>query len=550
MGARYYLDGHEVDRFAERHGVEVSLIVPLYRSARFLPGLLKSLEGSDPTPYEPIFVSDGDGRHDVPGKLIVLQKNHGFAAAVNEGARHATGQFLCLLNADVEVTRNWLAPMLRLMKESSDVGAVGNRNLDGRGRIDSVGSEFSYRTGSFEHLLIGRADTPSPERDTAAERDMITAACLLLRRSLWEELGGFDEAYRIAYFEDTDLCMRIRAAGYRVLYCPDSAVIHHKGHSGAVRHPFYRQNKARFHKRWVEPGLVDKFARRRGRKVHDGDVVACYIVLNEEEFIQASLESVYPLADRILIVEGGNDYAVAAGWCGPDKRSTDGTVEAIRSFNDPGGKVELIQGAWRDKVEQRNAYARRLNPGDWMILMDGDEVFHESGLWRLSYLMHHHDVIMPGFHLFWNNFETLGTGIWEDFLQTKAVRWQAGYHYRDHNEPCDAAGRPLGSLPNRRTWPRPTGGGEERLYAHYSWVKPIAKLRAKAAYYEHQPGSAERMRPNYIDDVFLPWRENPPAIVQQLGTHPFGGGGAARFDGTHPEPIRRRIEAGEFAWKE
>jgi len=537
-----FLNGRPVQRFPERRGVVVSVVVPLFRSAKFLPGLLQSLRGSDPTPYELILVSDGDGQPDVAGKLVVLPENRGFAVAVNVGARYAAGGLLCLLNADAEVRPNWLAPMVKLIGSAPDVAAVGNRNLDDRGRIDSVGSEFSYRTGNFEHVLLNEPDTPGPERDTVDERDMITAACLLVRRTAWGELGGLDEAYRRAYFEDSDFCMRLRAAGCRILYCPHSVITHYKNHSSAGRHSSYGQNKRLFHQRWVETGLVDKFARQRGRRVHGGDVVACYIVLNEEEYIQASLESVYPLADRIVIVEGGNDYAIAAGLCGPDKRSTDATVERIKSFPDPRNKIELIQGAWRNKAEQRQAYAKRLKPDDWMLLMDGDEVFFEAGLWRLSALMHRHEIIMPGFTLFWNNFETVGTGLWDQFPQVKVVRWHEGYHYRDHNCPCDATGRLVsGGKEKRRLI-------AERLYAHYAWVKPLDKLRKKAAYYERQPGAASRIRPRYIDDVFLPWRETPLAIAERFGTHPFGGGGFCAFEGEHPEPIRKRLEAGELSW--
>ena len=535
-----FLNGCEVTRCPERRGVAVSVIVPMFRSAAFLPKLIASLEGSDSTPRELIFVSDGDGRPDVPDKLIVLPENRGFAAAVNAGARHATGEFLCLLNADVEVHENWLAPMVRFIASASDVGAVGNCNLDGQGRIDSIGSEFSHATGHCEHILIGSPDVPGPQRNAVAERDMITAACLLVRRSAWERIGGFDEAYRIGYFEDSDLCMRLRQAAYRILYCPDSVITHHKNHSGAGRHRFYPQNMDRFHRRWVRTGLVDKFARRRGRKVHDGDVVACYIILNEEEYIQASLESIYPLADRIVIVEGGNDYAVAAGLCNPDKRSADSTVERIKAFPDPDGKIELIQGAWKDKADQRNAYAERLRTGDWMVLMDGDEVFYEAGLWRLSALMHKHEIIQPGFHLFWNDLETLGTDVWERYPQVKVVRWREGYHYRDHNCPSDGQGRLITAARRPRLVNEP-------LYAHYAWVKPLAKIRKKAAYYELQPGARERMRRNYVEDVFLAWRRRPLETVSRFGTHPFGGGGAAPFLGEHPAPIRRRLDAGELS---
>ena len=540
---RLFLNGCEVARFPERTDAVVSVIVPMYRSARFLPALLRSLRSCDAASCEWVFVSDGDGRPDLPGKLVVLPENRGFAAAVNAGAAHAAGRLLCLLNADVEVRQNWLTPMVRLIDSAPDVGAVGNRNLDRHGCVDSIGSEFSYKSGQFEHLLLASADVPGPERDGVAERDMITAACLLVRRDAWARLGGMDEGYRIAYFEDSDFCLRLREAGYRILYCPQSTITHYKNHSGAGWHEFYRQNKSRFHHRWVRSGLVDKFARQRGRKIHDGDITACYIVLNEEEFIQASLESIYPLADRIVIVEGGNDYAVSAGLCGPDKRSTDATVERIESFPDPGGKIEVIRGAWRDKTEQRNAYASLLAPGDWMLLMDGDEVFFAHGLWRLSALMHEHEVIQPGFALFWNDFLTVGAGVWDEFPQIKMVKWRAGYHYGDHNCPCDGDGRPVVGSVSKRFVTR------EKLYAHYAWVKPIEKLRRKTAYYERQPGARERMRPDYIDTVFLPWRERPLETVRRFGTHPFGGGGAVVFEGEHPEPIRKRLAAGQFAWQ-
>ena len=538
-----FLNGVAVDRFPEKPGVAVSVIIPLYRSERFIAPLMESLRGSDATPFETIFVSDGDGQPDVPGKMVVLPENGGFACAVNEGARHAAERFICLLNADVEVHENWLAPMVQLIESSADIGVVGNRNLKPNGRIDSVGSEFSYATGNFEHVLLDAEDTPSCERDRIAERDMITASCLLVRRAVWEELGGMDERYRIGYFEDADFCMRVRSAGLRILYCPDSVITHHKNHSNAGRHAHYEENRRLFHSRWVETGMVDKFAVARGRKVREGNVVACYIVLNEEEYIQASIESVYPLADRIIIVEGGNDYAVAAGLCGPDKRSTDATIDRIKAIDDPGGKIELIQGAWKDKAQQRQEYAKRLTPGDWMLLMDGDEVFYANAIWRLSYLMRQHDVILPAFDLLWNDFETVGTGVWDEFPQVKVVRWREGYHYRDHNCPCDARGRLIVRNARRPNVP-------ERLYAHYAWVKPIEKLRRKAAYYERQPGAAAHMRRSYIDDVFLAWQMHPRATVEKHGTHPFGGGGADVFRGEHPEPIRRRLEAGEFNWRD
>jgi len=265
-------------------------------------------------------------------------------------------------------------------------------------------------------------------------------------------------------------------------------------------------------------------------------IVACYIVLNEEEYIAPSLESIYDKVDRIIIVEGGNDYAVKAGWCGPDKRSTDRTVEIIADFPDPDHKIELISGAWRDKAEQRNAYAKRLREGDWMLLMDGDEVFFEDGFWRLAALMHKFEIICPGYYPFWNRFDVVATGMWEDFLQVKVVKWHKGYHYVDHNCPSDASGRRITYHRALRT--------KEKLFAHYAWVKPLDKLRKKAAYYQHQPGSRKLFQKDYIESIFLAWRRGEPIPY----THPFGGGGWKWYRGKHPRPIQRRLDAGEYQW--
>jgi len=523
---------------------DVAIVIPCFHSTAHLPRCIETVaEANAQQPRAICAVIDGDAlAYDLDGiSSVTLSQNTGFAHACNVGARQTDSKYICFLNADTEVRIGWLDALIDEIESASDIAIVGGRQLDGRGRIHSCGSEWSWLTRHFEHDLRGATLGNQSQWNQARDLDTITASCILVRRDVFEEMGGFDESYRIGYWEDSDFCMRVRQAGYRVRFTPESEIIHYQGHSDRGFHSHYRENARLCRRRWVETGHVDRFARQRGRRIHTGDVVACYIVLNEEEYIAASLESIYPLADRIVIVEGGNDYAVAAGLCGPDKRSSDGTLEEIESFADLEGKIELVTGMWRDKAEQRNAYAEHLNPGDWMLLMDGDEVFYEVGLWRLSALMHERDIIRPMFDLFWNNFDTLGTGIWDAFPQVKAVRWKQGYHYRDHNCPCDERGRPVAG-------PR-DGLVAERLYAHYAWVKPIEKLRRKAAYYARQPGARERMLPDYVDTVLLPWRKTPHRIERVFGTHPFGGGGTTRFNGRHPDPIGARMKEGRFTWR-
>lgn len=252
----------------------VDVCVPLYRSARHFPKLLASLarvtvdftlccvvdgDGYDPRPALAEHLPDS-----TPIQALGLSRNSGFAHASNRAAALGSAPFILYCNADVEVTPNFLSPLLCEMGRDESVWAAGGMLLE-NGRIHSCGSEYSRKTRCFEHCFKG-ADPRinEPYVRMPGDRDMMTAACLLVRRSCVERIGGFDEAYRIGYWEDTDLCMRIRLAGGRIRYIPESVATHHANHSGAAGHKHYDANQALFHKRWVETGMVDAFALQRG----------------------------------------------------------------------------------------------------------------------------------------------------------------------------------------------------------------------------------------------------------------------------------------------
>jgi len=546
----------------------VSAIIPLFKSDRYAERCLRSLLELLPPEGEVVAVDDGspDKSGEIarrvlasdPRSLVVtLSGNTGFAHATNTGARLARGRHLLLMNADAFARPGFLAPMLREMDRDPRVAIVGNRHVTPEGHVDSEGSEFSWGARTFQH--VGR-DLPDPVAATdgdggAKERDMVTFACALVRASAWRELSGLDERYARAYFEDSDLCMRARLAGWRVFYAPESTVVHVGRHARAGGGAHYEANRKLFVHRWVKTGLVDRFARERGLMMHadkkgSGRVVVCMIACSEEEFVASAIESVYALADRIVIVEGGTRFAVGAGLCDDAGRSTDDTVFEIESVCDPDRKIEVVRSPgrpWRDKSEMRDEYVKRLEPGDWMLLLDADEVFTDAGLWRMSALMHDHDVIMPAFRLFWNDMKTLGTGRWDDYRQVKAVRWREGFNYtQNHNAPSDPRGVPVTAIPGMRV-ARPAADPDGRFYFHYSWAgKRDEKLAAKCRYYVAQNG-ARVFPPDYMTRVFLPWRERREEIEREYGTHPYGGGGTAAFEGEHPLPVRQRILTAEHA---
>ena len=529
--------------------VTVSVVVPCYKSQSYAQALADSLASDEfKGTREIVWVLDGDKPDTYPEfpadhQVIVRDQRGGFAAAVNTGAQNANGAYVCLLNADTVVSPGWLDKLVERLEGRPEAAACGPTILNVDGSVNSLGSEFDWRLGSFPHVTADSA---------ARERDAITGACLLARRALWEALGGLDEAYRLGYWEDTDLCMRIRRAGYEIVVAPDAKIVHHEGHTGlGWDNPFYEANRRRFHGRWVETGLVDKFARQRGLRPHAGpssrasenQVCVCVIALNESEYIAACIESVYALADRILVVEGGNEFSAAVGMCRADGTSIDGTMDVVASVRDPRGIIETYRPPkarpWRDKTEARQFCLDRLKPGDWCIALDADEVLWEEGLWRLSALMHESDYVGFGLETFWRDFDTVGRDRWQDyFFNMRCFRVRQGYGYATHLRVVNRDGAPIDTDPSVRKRHEPTP-----LAAHFSWVKPERKIRDKLDYYRRQcPGKV--LLDDYLERVFLADLDE----ANRIGTHPMGGGTCEPWQGRLPEPVERRMKAGLFGW--
>jgi hypothetical protein len=184
----------------------------------------------------------------------------------------------------------------------------------------------------------------------------------------------------------------------------------------------------------------------------------------------------------------------------------------------------------------RNAYVPYLNPGNWLFVLDGDEVYTERQLFKVSELMKKYDVLFIQFWLFWNNMDTLGVGKWEHFPQERVVRWKDGFGYRNgnHLHVSNIHGKLAKDIV-------PCYQGQDKLFFHYSWIRPIEKIRQKLEYYKHQSG---RGNESYVEDVFLRWRENPELVRGK--THPFGGGDFKKFEGEHPSIIQKLIKERKF----
>jgi GT2 family glycosyltransferase len=194
-------------------------------------------------------------------RLIRNPENIGFGDACNAGMAQAKGDILVLLNQDTIVQRDWLGALVTVLDENSDIGIAGSKALYPDGTIQHAGGVINAR-GASTHLGYRQPDKGQFDRLTDAE--YVTGASLALRRALYEQIGGFDPGFSPAYLEDVDLCWRARAAGWRVVYAPQSVLVHNErstaatpNYAGAL---LYHRHRLRFvFKHWSVERLRDEF---------------------------------------------------------------------------------------------------------------------------------------------------------------------------------------------------------------------------------------------------------------------------------------------------
>jgi O-antigen biosynthesis protein len=212
---------------------EVSIVIPAYNKWQYTGNCLYSIFKNTEADYEVIVVDDAstDKTKEILStiknlRFVKNEKNSGFVDTCNYGAKVSKGNYILFLNNDTMVTSNWLQPLLAAIKEA-DVGAVGSKLVYPNGTLQEAGG-IIWRDGSGWNY--GRGDNPEkPEYNYVREVDYCTGACLLVKKDLFEKLGGFDVRFRPGYYEETDLCFSIRKLGYKVMYQPMSKVVHFEG---------------------------------------------------------------------------------------------------------------------------------------------------------------------------------------------------------------------------------------------------------------------------------------------------------------------------------
>lgn len=218
----------------------VSVLIPVYGKVEYTLACLKSIANCLPkNSFEVIVLDDrtpDDSVHILRQienlNVIVNSENFGFLRSCNSGAHHARGEYLFFLNNDTQVTPGWLDELLSTFDVFPNCGLAGSKLIYPDGLLQEAGG-IVWQDGSAWNYG-SRQDPNQPQFNYARQVDYISGAAIMVSAKLWMQLGGFDDAYAPAYYEDTDLAMRIHDQGLQVIYQPLSEVVHFEGISSGT----------------------------------------------------------------------------------------------------------------------------------------------------------------------------------------------------------------------------------------------------------------------------------------------------------------------------
>jgi GT2 family glycosyltransferase len=247
----------------------ISIIIVTHNSAAQIGACLRALQQQRCDAEHEIVVVDNASRDEsraiVAGfpavRLVAEAENWGFAGGVNRGVAVARGRIIALLNPDAEPAPNWLAQLSAVLDDPR-IGVVGSKVLGHDRRIQSLGSELQLPV-----LLSAYRGAGQPEiahADAIVDIWAVHGAAMAFARRVWEALGGFDEGFFPAYWEESDFCERARRAGHRVVVAPRAVVLHHEASATGKYSPefyfYYHRNRLRYAAKWLDwPTLWEAF---------------------------------------------------------------------------------------------------------------------------------------------------------------------------------------------------------------------------------------------------------------------------------------------------
>jgi GT2 family glycosyltransferase len=219
--------------------LDASIIIVSYNVAELLEKCLRSIErylADSRLRYEVLVVDNLSPdrsvemvRKNFPGVLLMAEKvNLGFSRGNNLALRRAKGRHIIFLNPDTELVEDAFSPMIELLDNQPELGAVGPKLLNTDGSHQSSIGQFTQLSDLLnEYFLRAKAnDTATHHPDNPTTVDFVLGACLVVRGDVCRQMGGLDERY-FMFHEETDMCLTLKERGLSTLYYPEVSVIHH-----------------------------------------------------------------------------------------------------------------------------------------------------------------------------------------------------------------------------------------------------------------------------------------------------------------------------------
>ncbi len=255
------IENYEPLTFPVHPHPRVSIVIPAHNHFDFTYACLRSiLRHTDPVPYELIIGDDASvdatRQVEIVVKNIRLMRNRTnahFIATCNKAAKLARGDYLFFLNNDTQVQPGWLSTLVELLDNDPSIGLSGSKLVFPDGTLQEAGG-IIWRDGSAWNYGRGR-DPACPDFNYLRETDYISGAAIIIRRKLWEKIGGFASYLTQVYCEDSDLAFRVRELGYRVVYQPESLVMHFEGVTNGTDvkcgiKAYQAENEKKFYSKW------------------------------------------------------------------------------------------------------------------------------------------------------------------------------------------------------------------------------------------------------------------------------------------------------------
>ncbi len=363
-----YQDIEKQDGFLSLHKEKVSIIIPVFNKLELTRKCVEAIQRTTPEGlYELIIVDNGstDGTKEFLGwlgtnfkdvKVLINEKNLGFARACNLGAEAASTDYLLFLNNDTEPKPGWLESLLKVILNDETVAAVGSKLLFPDGTIQHAGVVV-IEDHKLPDLLCGRHifyHYPSdyPEANILRIFQVLTAACLLVRKSVFFDVNGFDEGYWNGY-EDLDFCFKLQLKGWKLVYQPESVVIHYESQSGEERFAKLSENISRLHSKWLGKIKPDFVIDENGIVKFISEKIQVY-KLPENRTISSSSYADQNLVSIVILTFNQLEYTIKCfesikrNTTEPyeiifvDNASNDGTVEWLQKQAKENNNVRLI----------------------------------------------------------------------------------------------------------------------------------------------------------------------------------------------------------------